>query len=164
MYRKGRICASFHHHLPIHLFWFLCSTHNHDNCLPKLSDICRSCLVVLAAMFPKWRPTEGEPRLNSPNLPAQLSPFNEESEWKQLCCSHWCYPTARLGLCSKKQGVMSYCHSKALPTLPCSLSSAYHCDQDDSWKLLLAECFGKYGSRPGPRSLDSNWKWGSTLY
>lgn len=55
MYRKDRICASFHHHLSIHLFWFLCSTHNHDNCLPKLSDICRSCLVVLAAMFPKWR-------------------------------------------------------------------------------------------------------------
>lgn len=81
MYRKDRLCASLHHHLSIHLFWFLCSTHNHDNCLPKLSDICRSCLVVLAAMFPKRRPTEGEPGLNCPNCPAQLSPFimREES-------------------------------------------------------------------------------------
>lgn len=163
MYGKDRVCASFHHRLSIHLFWSLCCAHNHDNCLPKLSDICRSCLVVLAATFPKWRPTEGEPELNSPNCPAQLSPFNEASKWKQLCFSHWCYPTATPGPCGKKQ-VTSYCHSKALPTLPCSLCSAYHHDQDDSWNLLLAERFGKHGSRPGPRSLDSNQKWGSTLY
>lgn len=131
MYREDRLCASFHHHPSIHLFWISCSTHNHDNCLPKLSDICRSCLVVLAAMFPKWRPMEGEPRLNSPNCPAQLSPFNEERDWKQLCFSHWCYPTATLGSCGKKQD-MSYCHSKAPPTFLCSLSLAYHHDQDDS--------------------------------
>lgn len=50
-----------------------------------------------------------------------------------------------------------------LPTLLCGLGSAHHHNQDDSWNLLLAEHFGKYGSWPSPRSLTVIGK-GSTLY
>jgi len=34
MYRKDRICANRYHRLSIHLFWFIFSIYNHDNCLP----------------------------------------------------------------------------------------------------------------------------------
>lgn len=138
--------------------------------LITMTTACPNYQTYAEAVWLSWQrcSQSGDQRKESPGwtawTPCTAQPiYNEEWEWKQLCFSHWFYPTATLAPCSKKQA-MSYSHSKALPTLLCSLSSAYHHDQDDSWNLPLAECFGKYRSRLGPRSLDSNWKWGSTLY